>query len=88
VLKSLPEAELAAELDRVALPDAAEEQAQPGRLQAARDAYCETIFTGRLYGRLEAASRRMLSRCAVYGVPVTLEGLAAAAGEPVAAVGS
>jgi tetratricopeptide (TPR) repeat protein len=86
VLKSMAAAELASELDQVALPAAAEEQAQPGRLQAARDAYCETIFTARLYGRLEAASRRMLSRCAVYGVPVTLEGLAAAAGEPVTAV--
>ena len=64
----------------MALPSAAEEAVQPGQLQAARDAYCEAIFTGRLYGQLQAASQRMLSRAAVYGVAVTLEGLAAAAG--------
>ncbi|MBL8665937.1 MAG: CHAT domain-containing protein, partial [Rhodospirillales bacterium] len=45
VLATLAADELAGELDRIALPGAAEEAAQPGRLQAARDAYCETIFT-------------------------------------------
>jgi CHAT domain/AAA ATPase domain len=86
VLASLPADELQAELDRVALPSEAEEQAEPGRLQAARDAYCETIFTERLYGRLPPETQRMLSQAAVYGLPVTLEGLAAVAGTPVAAV--
>jgi tetratricopeptide (TPR) repeat protein len=86
VLASLPAEELGDELDRVALPSAAEEQAEPGRLQTARDAYCETIFTGRLYGRLPAEAQRMLSQAAVYGLAVTLEGLAAVAGTPVAAL--
>ena len=70
----------------MALPSEAEEAASPGRLQAARDAYCATIFTGRLYGRLAPEARGMLSRAAVYGIPVTLEGLAAVAGGPGAAV--
>ena len=86
VLASIPADELQAELDRVALPSAAEEQAEPGRLQAARDAYCETIFTERLYGRLQPEAQRMLSQAAVYGLAVTLEGLAAVAGRPVEAV--
>lgn len=86
VLAGMAAEELAAELDRVTLPSAAEEQASPGRLQAARDAYCEAIFTGRLYGRLPPSAQRMLSRATVYGLPVTLEGLAAVAGVEVAAV--
>ena len=45
VLVEMPAATVSAELDQVALPGEAEEQAEPGRLQAARDAYCETIFT-------------------------------------------
>jgi len=52
-----------------------------GALWAARDRYCERIVTGRLYDHLDHASQRALSRVAVYGVPVTLEGFAAAAGE-------
>jgi tetratricopeptide (TPR) repeat protein len=86
VLASMPAAELKAELDRVALPSEAQEQAEPGRLQAARDAYCEAIFTGLLYGRLPPEGQSMLSRAAVYGLPVTLEGLAAVAGAPEAVV--
>jgi CHAT domain-containing protein/AAA ATPase-like protein len=82
VLASLPGGELRDELDRVALPSEAEEQAEPGRLQAARDAYCETIFTERLYGRLPPEAQRVLSQAAVYGLAVTLEGLAAVAGGP------
>jgi tetratricopeptide (TPR) repeat protein len=77
VLKSMSAAELAAELKRVELAEA--EQQEPSRLQAARDAYCEQIFTERLYGRLEPASQGMLSRAAVYSIPVTVEALAAAA---------
>jgi hypothetical protein len=86
VLASIPAEELQAELDRVALPSEAEEHAEPGRLQAARDAYCETIFTERLYGRLPTEAQRTLSQAAVYGLAVTLEGLAAVAGTPVAAL--
>src|SRR5262249_40382333 len=86
VLASIEAAELVAELDRIALPSAADEAAQPGRLQAARDAYCETIFTGRLYGRLSPQAQGMLSRAAVFGLAVTLDGLAAVAGAPATAV--
>ena len=86
VLASIAGEELRDELDRVALPGEAEEQAEPGRLQAARDAYCETIFTERLYGRLPPEEQRMLSRAATYGLAVTLEGLAAVAGTPVASM--
>jgi tetratricopeptide (TPR) repeat protein len=86
VLMTLSAAELEAELDRIVLPDEAEETAVPGRLQAARDAYCETIFTGRLYGRLSGEARRMLSRAAVFGLAVTVDGLAAVAGMAVTVV--
>jgi esterase/lipase superfamily enzyme len=86
VLGSITANELAAELDQVALPNAEEENQQPGQLQAARDAYCETIFTERLYGRLSRQSQGMLSRTAVYGVPVTIDGVAAAAGAPIESV--
>src|SRR4029077_19545610 len=86
VLASIPADELRDELDRVALQSEAEEQGEPGPLQAARDAYCEAIFTERLYGRLSTEAQRMLSQAAVYGLAVTLEGLAAVAGTPVAAM--
>ena len=44
------------------------------------------IFTERLYGYLSPESQKALCRSAVYGVPVTLEGLAAVAGEPLDSV--
>ena len=80
VLAEMSAQELTAELDRVAMPAATEKPESPGRLQAVRDKYCEDIFTGRLYGRLPDEVQRMLSQAAVYGLPVTLEGLAAVAG--------
>ena len=86
VLASLPAAELAGELDRIVLPSAAAEEQAPGVLQAARDAYCERIFTERLYGRLPPQEQRMLSQAAVFGLPVPVEGLAAVAGATVVAV--
>jgi hypothetical protein len=86
VLASIPADELRDELDRVALPSEREVQAEPGQLQAARDAYCETIFTERLYGRLPPEAQRMLSQAAVYGLAVTTEGLAVVSGAAVAAV--
>jgi tetratricopeptide (TPR) repeat protein len=79
VLRTIEAGELRRELAAVKLPDTKE----PSRLRDARDLYCEKIFTARLYGNLSADSRRALSRVAVYGVPVNLDGLAAAAGEPV-----
>jgi tetratricopeptide (TPR) repeat protein len=56
---------------------------QLGELQNLRDKYFGDIFTERLYGYLTPESQKALSRAAVYGVPVTLQGLAAAAGEPI-----
>jgi hypothetical protein len=57
-----------------------------GERGLARDAYCETIFTERLYGRLSAAAQRMLSQAAVFGLAVTVDGLAAVAGVAAPAV--
>ena len=79
VLRTIAADELRRELDAVMLPDATE----PSVLREARDRYCEDIFTAQLYGNLSPNSQRALSRVAVYGVPVNLDGLAAAAGEPV-----
>ena len=69
---------LEAELAKVELPTGTE----PGELQKLRDKYFADIFTERLYGYLSPESQKALCRSAVYGVPVTLEGLAAVAGEP------
>jgi hypothetical protein len=84
VLTTISVTELQQELATLALPKA--DEAEPGRLQQARDAYCERIFTARLYGYLTPEARLALSRAAVYGVPVTLDGLAAVTGLPVEAV--
>jgi hypothetical protein len=70
---------LEAELAKVELPVGTE----PGKLQKLRDKYFADIFTERLYGYLCLESQKALCRSAVYGVPVTMEGLAAIAGEPV-----
>jgi len=43
-------------------------------------------FTERLYGRLSPQSQGKLSRTAVYGVPVTIDGVAASAGAPIESV--
>ncbi|MFA6373927.1 MAG: CHAT domain-containing protein, partial [Methanothrix sp.] len=69
---------LNAELAKVELPVGTE----PGELQKLRDKYFADIFTERLYGYLSPESQQALCRSAVYSVPVTLEGLAAVAGEP------
>jgi len=79
VLRTIAPDELRRELAAVKLPDTTE----PSLLREARDRYCEDIFTARLYDNLSPDSRRALSRSAVYGVPVNLDGLAATAGEPV-----
>ena len=68
---------LKAELAKVELPAGTE----PGELQKLQDKYFGDIFTERLYGYLSPESQKALCRAAVYGVPVTLEGLAAVAGE-------
>jgi tetratricopeptide (TPR) repeat protein len=69
---------LKAELAKVHLPAGTE----PGELQKLRDKYFGDIFIERLYGYLSPESQKALCRAAVYGVPVTLEGLAAVAREP------
>ena len=69
---------LKTELARVELPSGTE----PGELQILRDKYFGDIFTERLYGYLSPESQKALCHSAVHGVPVTLEGLAAVAGEP------
>jgi tetratricopeptide (TPR) repeat protein len=75
-LKTMTAAELKAELAKVKLS----QDEKAGLLQKQRDEYCEAIFTGRLYGYLSEDSRRALSRAAVYGIAVTVEGIAATAG--------
>jgi hypothetical protein len=59
VLRTMPQAELATELDRVALPSEGEEAAQPGRLQAERDAFARRSSRG---GYM-ASCRRRRSGC-------------------------
>jgi tetratricopeptide (TPR) repeat protein len=78
-VQSMPVDELRRELAAVHLPSGDD----PGALQAACDAYCQEIFTARLYSYLEADSRQALSRASVYGIPITLEGLAAVTGAQV-----
>ena len=73
---------LEAELAKVELPMGTE----PGELQKLRDKYFGDIFTERLYGYLSPESQKALCQSAVYGVPVTLEGLKAVAGEPLDSV--
>ena len=71
---------LEAELAKVELPAGTD----PGGLQKLRDKYFGDIFTERLYGYLCPESQKALCLNAVYGVPVTLEGLAAVAGASLA----
>jgi len=78
VLRNIPVEELKKQLEGVKVPSGLEK----GELQKKLDEYCEDIFTSRLYGYLSPESRRALSRAAVYGVAVNLEGLAAVTGEP------
>jgi tetratricopeptide (TPR) repeat protein len=53
-----------------------------GELWKAQEEYFQAIFTPTLYGYLGPESQKALSRAAVYGVPVNLDGLAAVTGEP------
>ena len=56
---------------------------EPGEFQKLRDKYFGDIFTERLYDYLSPESQKALCRSAVYGVTVSVEGLAAVAGAPV-----
>ena len=78
-LKTMTADELRDELQNVKLNT----NATASVLQRQRDEYCEAIFTARLYSYLSEASRRALSRAAVYSIAVNVEGLAAATGLPI-----
>lgn len=64
------------DLEAVTLPDTDDE----GALHEARNEYLEELFANRLYQSLPEPSRHALSRAAVYTIPMTVEGYAAAAG--------
>ena len=78
VLREISAEDLKKQLEAVKLPTGLKK----GELQKKMDEYCEDFFTSRLYSYLSPESRRALSRDAVYGVAVNLEGLAAVTGEP------
>ncbi|HUS76040.1 MAG TPA: tetratricopeptide repeat protein, partial [Methanothrix sp.] len=78
VIKKMDAELLKAELAKVELPTGTE----PGELEKLRDEYVGGIFIERLFGYLSPESQKALSRAAVYGVAVNLEGLAAVAGVP------
>lgn len=77
VIKEMDAKSLKAELAHVELPA----ETEPGELQRLQDKYFGEIFAERLYGYLSPESQKALCRLAVYSVPVTIEGLAAASGE-------
>lgn len=76
ILRTVETNRLASELASVRLPP----EADAGRLQDARDRYCERVVAARLYAALGPGARRALSRVAVVGVPMPLDGLAAVSG--------
>jgi len=82
LLRTIGTEELRRELDAVRLPPGQD----AGALREARDRYCETIVTARLYGYLSPESKQALRRAAVFHVAVPLAGLAAVSGEPEEAV--
>jgi len=76
ILRTVATDDLLSELAAVSIPPGAD----TGRLQDTRDRYCERIVAARLYAALGPRARRALSRAAVVGVPVPLDGLAAVSG--------
>jgi len=74
-IKGMDVTVLEAELAQVELPDSA----SGSELQRVRNKYFQDIIIERLYGYLTPESQRALCRAAVYGVPITLDGLAAVA---------
>jgi tetratricopeptide (TPR) repeat protein len=77
VIREMKQDELKAELASIKLPVYVEE----GELQKIRDRYFESIFFPRLYKYLSPDSQKALSKAAVYGVTINLDGLAAVVGE-------
>jgi tetratricopeptide (TPR) repeat protein len=84
VIKEMDTELLKEELAKVGLSTGTE----PGELEKLRDKYFADIFTERLFGYLSPESQKALCRAAVFGVPITLEGLTAVAGEPLNRVSS
>jgi len=75
-LQDMPADELEDALDVVDLPEDAEEN----RLQELREEYLQSLFVDQLYGTIEPPEAwEALSRAAVYTIPMTAEGYAAAA---------
>ena len=75
-LQDMPADELGNALDDVDLPEDADEN----RLQELREEYVQDLFVDDLYGAIELPEAlTALSRAAVYTIPVTAEGFAAAA---------
>lgn len=78
VLDTSDTPQLRQQLETIDLPT---EETDENELRRKRDAYIENIFVRRLYHAIEPeASRDALSRAAVYTIPMTAEGYAAAAG--------
>ncbi len=76
ILRTIAADDLETDLASVRLPP----EADAGRLQEARDRYCEQIVAARLYDALGPRARRALSRAAVIGLPVPLDGLVRVSG--------
>ncbi len=72
-LKEMDAVELEKELKNITLPS----DAKSSELQKLKDKYFADIFAERLFGYLSPRSQQALCRSAVYGVPVTLDGLKA-----------
>lgn len=79
VLKKITASDLQEELDAITRPG----NGKVTLLDQLRDQYCEQIFVARLYGSLSPDSQKALSKAAVYGVPITLVGLAGVTGKSI-----
>jgi tetratricopeptide (TPR) repeat protein len=82
-LADMPAEELRDALSDVDLPDESDDptEEEKDRLREIRDEYVQDLFVRDLYHAIEPeASRTALSRAAVYTIPTTAEGFAAAAG--------
>ena len=77
VLKEMDADVLENELMNITLPS----DAKSSELQKLKDKYFADIITERLFGYLSPRSQKALCRSAVYGVPVTLDGLMAVSPE-------
>jgi hypothetical protein len=76
-IRNMKTEEIRAELASLNLP----KDAGPGVLQNVLDKYFESIFVSRLYSYLNPDSQKALSKAAVFGIAMNLDGLAAVTGE-------